>query len=155
MSVVQTLGLVDHHYRTAHNVTIVFVDGTVMTNINKTLKWLESNIYENYYQIISKDESTQMHEVNIAKEQDMRLVEKKIRQKIADLKENFKRRCRMLLMAMHDGFPELQDNQRSTISAIVTTPAIISGHHFEHMWFVNNQNVLYHVHVVSVKCSKR
>ena len=38
----------------------------------------------------------QIHEVNIVKEQDMRLVEN--RQKIAVLEENFKRSCRMLLM---------------------------------------------------------
>ena len=52
-------------------------------------------------------------------------------------------------------FPELQDNQRSTITAILTNPAIIIGFHFEHMWFVDNQNVLYQGHVLSVKCSKR
>ena len=39
----------------------------------------------------------QIHEVNIVKEQDMRLVEN--RQKIAVLEENFTRSCRMLLMA--------------------------------------------------------
>ena len=33
--------------------------------------------------------------------------------------------------------------------------AIIIGLHFEHMWFVNNQIVLYQGHVLSVKCSKR
>ena len=37
---------------------------------------------------------------------------------------------------LHDEFPELQDNQRSTITAILTNPAIIIGFHFEHMWFV-------------------
>ena len=56
---------------------------------------------------------------------------------------------------LHDEFPELQDNQRSTITAILTNPAIIIGFHFEHMWFVDNQNVLYQGHVLSVKCSKR
>ena len=39
----QTLGLADHHFRTAPNVTIGFIDGKVKTKINKTLKWLESN----------------------------------------------------------------------------------------------------------------
>ena len=56
---------------------------------------------------------------------------------------------------LHDEFPELQDNQRSTITAILTNPAIIIGFHFEHMWFVDNQNVLCQGHVLSVKCSKR
>ena len=32
---------------------------------------------------------------------------------------------------LHDEFPELQDNQRSTITAILTNPAIINGFHFE------------------------
>ena len=40
---------------------------------------------------------------------------------------------------LHDKFPELQDNQRSTITAILTNPAIIIGFHFEHMWFVDRQ----------------
>ena len=39
----QTLGLADHHFRTAPNVTTGFIDGKVKTKINKTLKWLESN----------------------------------------------------------------------------------------------------------------
>ena len=56
---------------------------------------------------------------------------------------------------LQDKFPELQDNQRSTITAILTNPALIIGLHFEHMWFVNNQSVLYQGHVLSVKCSKR
>ena len=56
---------------------------------------------------------------------------------------------------LHDEFPELQDNQRSTITAILTNPAIIIGFHFEHMWFVDNQNVLCQGHVLSVKCCKR
>ena len=53
---------------------------------------------------------------------------------------------------LYDEFPELQDNQRSTISAILTNPAVIIG---LHMWFVDNQNVLYQGHLLSVKCSKR
>ena len=56
---------------------------------------------------------------------------------------------------LHDEFPELQDNQRSTITAILTNSAVIIGLHFEHMWFFNNQIVLYQGHVLSVKCSKR
>ena len=56
---------------------------------------------------------------------------------------------------LRDEVPELQDNQRRTITAIPTNPAVIIGLHFEHMWFVNNQNVLYQGHVLSVKCSKR
>ena len=56
---------------------------------------------------------------------------------------------------LHDEFPELQDNQRSTITAILSNPAVNIGLHFEHMWFVNNQSVLYQGHVLSVKCSKR
>ena len=56
---------------------------------------------------------------------------------------------------LHDEFPELQNNQRSTITAILTNPAVIIRLHFEHMWFVDNQNVLYQGHVLSVKCSKR
>ena len=53
---------------------------------------------------------------------------------------------------LHDEFPELQDNQRAPL--LQYSPIII-GLHFEHMWFVNNQSVLYQGHVLSVKCSKR
>ena len=102
-----------------------------------------------------------MHEVNIAKEhagyatcrkkksdKDCRkLRERKLQKKVQNVADGKGQ--------LHDGFPELQDNQKSTISAILTNPAIISGHHFEHMWFVDNLNVLYQVHVVSVKCSKQ
>ena len=44
---------------------------------------------------------------------------------------------------------------REHLTAILTNPAVIIGLHFEHMWFVNNQIVLYQGHVLSVKCSKR
>ena len=34
-------------------------------------------------------------------------------------------------------------------------PAYICGHYFEHMWFVDEQNVLYEGHIISVKCSSK
>ena len=40
---------------------------------------------------------------------------------------------------------------RKAIYSSLEYQAII-GLHFEHMWFVNNQNVLYQGHVLSVKC---
>ena len=55
---------------------------------------------------------------------------------------------------LHDDFPaELR--KAPLLPVILTNPAIINGLHFEHLWFVNNQNFLYQSHVISVKCSKR
>ena len=90
------------------------------------------------------------------KKQDKQLVEKN-QKKMAHSEDN----CKKLQDVAHgkaqlqDEFPELQDNQRSTITAILTNPAVMIGLHFEYMCFVNNQIVLYQGHVLSVKCSKR
>ena len=99
---------------------------------------------------------SQMHEKILQKKQDKRLVEKNQKKD-----GTFRRKLQKNLQDVADGkaqlqdeFPELQDNQRSTIAAILTNPAVIIGPHFEHMWFVNNQIVLYQGHVLSVKCSK-
>ena len=116
----QTLGLADHHFRTAPNVTIEFIDGKVKTKRNKTLKWLESNIHDEQDRImkfsIKQSQKmkvlTQMHEKHIAKEQDKRLVEKtqkkdgtfrrKLQKKLQDVADG--------KAQLHDEFPELQDN---------------------------------------------
>ena len=85
-------------------------------------------------------------------------LQKKIRKKMAHSEENCKKKMQDVAdgkAQLHDEFPELQDNQRSTSTAILTNPAVVIGLHFEHMWFVNNQNVLYQGHVLSLKCSKR
>ena len=61
--------------------------------------------------------------------------------KITHSEENCKKKLQDVAdgkAQLHDEFPELQDNQRSTITAILTNLAIIIGFHFEHMWFVDN-----------------
>ena len=50
---------------------------------------------------------------------------------------------------------ELDDDQANIIKNILHDPISISGHYFEHMWFVNEQNVLYEGHITSVKCSSK
>ena len=96
---------------------------------------------------------SQMHEkiLQKKKKQDKRLVEKKnwhIQKKTA-------KTCRMWLMERPNSKMNSQNYRiiREHLTAILTNPAV--GLHFEHMWFVNNQIVLYQGHVLSVKCSKR
>ena len=48
-------------------------------------------------------------------------------------------------------FQELNDDQANIIKNILHDPLCVSGHYFEHMWFVDEQNVLYEGHTISVK----
>ena len=74
-------------------------------------------------------------------------------------KKTAKKNCRIWLMERPNCMMSSQNyriiSEAPLRAAILTNPAVIIGLHFEHMWFVNNQNVLYQGHVLSVKCSKR
>ena len=48
-------------------------------------------------------------------------------------------------------FQELNDDQANIIKYILHDTLSISGHYFEHMWFVDEQNVPYEGHIISVK----
>ena len=140
----QTLGLADHHFITAPNITIGFIDGKVKTKINKTLKWLESNTQDQQDRVmqfcINQSQKmkvlTQMHEKKYCKRTGQATCRKK-----SEKDGTFRRKLQKKMQdvadgkaQLHDEFPELQDNQRSTITAILTNPAVIIGLHFEHMW---------------------
>ena len=76
----KTLGLADYHFRHAYN---GFVDAKVKSKINKTLPWLCSKPHNEQEEIIKFciGQAQKMkllihtHELNIAKEQDKRLLE--------------------------------------------------------------------------------
>ena len=48
-------------------------------------------------------------------------------------------------------FPELSPHQVSIILKVLSDTSSILGLYFEHLWYVNEKNVLYNGHVVSVK----
>ena len=48
-------------------------------------------------------------------------------------------------------FPELSPHQVSIILKVLSDTSSILGLYFEHLWYVNEKNVLYNEHVVSVK----
>ena len=52
-------------------------------------------------------------------------------------------------------FADLTDDQINTILEVLANPCTINGLYCEHLWFVNQQNVMYKGHVINVKCSKK
>ena len=52
-------------------------------------------------------------------------------------------------------FKEINDDQANIIINILHDRLSISGHYFEHMWFVDEQNVLCEGNIISVKCSSK
>ena len=90
----------------------------------------------------------------VAKLQDERLIEKKNQKKIADSEKKS--------ISVAEGkselpiqFSYLTDDQMNTISEDLANPCTINGLYCEHLWFVNQQNVMYKGHVINVKYSKK
>ena len=52
-------------------------------------------------------------------------------------------------------FADLTDDQMKTILEVLANPCTINGLDCEHLWFVNQQNVMYKGNVINVKCSKK
>ena len=50
-------------------------------------------------------------------------------------------------------FADLTDDQMKTILEVLANPCKCNK--CEHLWFVNQQNVMYKDHVINVKCSKK
>ena len=48
-------------------------------------------------------------------------------------------------------FSDLTDDQMNTISEVLGNPCTINGIYCEHLWFVNQQNVMYKGHFINVK----
>ena len=51
-------------------------------------------------------------------------------------------------------FPEMDESHINITKAILANPEVIDGLYFEHLWFVNEENVLYQGKIVAVKLSK-
>ena len=97
------------------------------------------------------------HEENVAKQQDRRHIEKN-QKKDATFRHRLEKKLRNVLEGKTEllfEFQELNNDQASIIKNILHDPLCISGNYFEHMWFVNEQNVLYEGHITSVKCSSK
>ena len=115
----KTLGLADYHFRNAHtcNVKIGFVDAKVKSKINKTIPWLCSKPHNEQEKIIKfcKGQAQKLkllihtHELNIAKEQDQRLLERdqkkdsSYRRKFQKKIQCCRRQCRIVHRVSRDG----------------------------------------------------
>ena len=96
------------------------------------------------------------HELNIAKEQDKRLLER-------DQKKDssYQRKLQKKIQSVAEGkaelcieFPEMDESHISITKAIIANPVVIDGLYFEHLWFINEENVLYEGKIVAVKLFK-
>ena len=93
------------------------------------------------------------HELNVAKEQDKRLLERNQKKD-----SSYRRKLQKKIQSVAEGnaelcieFPEMDE---SHIKAILANSEVIDGLCFEHLWFVNEENVLYLSKIVAVKLSK-
>ena len=48
-------------------------------------------------------------------------------------------------------FPELSEAQKSTILTVMSDSSFLNGLYFEHVWYVNEHNVLYNGHIIVLK----
>ena len=140
----KTLGLADYHFRNAHNVKIGFVDAKVKSKINKTLPWLCSKPHDEQEKIIKfyigQAQKLKLlihtHELNIAKEQDKRLLER-------DQKKDssYRRKLQKKIQSVAEGnaelcieFPEMDESHINITKAILANPEVINGLYFEQLW---------------------
>ena len=94
-------------------------------------------------------------ELNIAKEQDKRLLERdqkkdssyrrKLQKKIQSFAEGNAELCKE--------FPEMGESHINITNAILANPEVIDGLYFEYLWFVNEENVFYQGKIVAVNLS--
>ena len=87
------------------------------------------------------------HELNVAKEQDKRLLERNQKKD-----SSYRRKLQKKIQSVAEGnaelcieFPEMDESHINITKAIL---------YFEHLWFVNEENVLYQGKIVAVKLSK-
>ena len=130
----KTLGLADYHFRNAHNVKIGFVDAKVKPKINKMLPWLCSkphNEQENF--CIGQAQNMKLllhtHELNVAKEQDKRLLERN--QKKDSI---YRRKLQKKIRSVAEGnaelcieFLEMDDSHINITKAILANPEVTDG----------------------------
>ena len=76
-----------------------------------------------------------IHELNSAKEQDKRLLERNQKKKIAVVKKKIQSvaDCNAELCIE---FPEMDESHINITKAILANPEVIDGLNFEHLWFV-------------------
>ena len=100
--------LSDYHFRNVHNVKIGFVDAKAKSKINKTLPWLCSKHHMSRKKCIGQAQKMKLliytHELNIAKEQDKRLLERNQKKdsSYTCIEESYKRKYRVLQKAMQN-----------------------------------------------------
>ena len=155
-----TLGLADYLFRKATTMKVGFLDSKVKSKLNKTLLWLCSLPLEEQHRMVTfciKQSKKvryafQVHEKNIARLQEQR--QKVKNQKKEDtFRRSIEKKLRCVVEMEHNllnEFPELSPHQVSIILRVLSDTSSILGLYFEHLWYVNEKNVLYNVHVVSV-----
>ncbi|KAL5497354.1 hypothetical protein EMCRGX_G013815, partial [Ephydatia muelleri] len=92
------------------------------------------------------------HELNVGKEQDKRLLERNQKKD-----SSYRRKLQKKIQSVAEGNAELYiEFQRwmNPTKAILANPEVIDGLCFEHLWFVNEENVLYQGKIVAAKLSK-
>ncbi|KAL5491100.1 hypothetical protein EMCRGX_G016322 [Ephydatia muelleri] len=95
-------------------------------------------------------------ELNIAKEQDKWLLERNQKKD-----SSYQRKLQKKIQSVAEGnaelcieFPEMSESHINITQAILANPEVIDGLYFEHLWFVNEENVFYQGKIVAVKLSK-
>ena len=91
------------------------------------------------YRTGSKDEVASS-ELNVAKEQDKRLLERNQKKD-----SSYRRKLQKKMQSVAEGnaelcieFPEMDESHTNITKAILANPEVIDGLYFEHLWFVND-----------------
>ena len=156
-----TLGLADYLFRKATSMKVGFLDSKVKSKLNKTLLWLCSLPLEEQHRMVTfciKQSKKvryafQVHEKNIARLQEQRRKVKN-QKKEDTFRRSIEKKLRCVVEMEHNllnEFPELSPHQVSIILKVLSDTSSILGLYFEHLWYVNEKNVLHNGHVVSVK----
>ena len=138
-----------------------FLDSKVKSKINKTLLWLCSHPLDKQDKMVKfcikqgkkVRYACRVHEQNIARLQDQRQRVKN-QKKEDTFRKSIEKKLRCVVEKednLLNEFPKLSPHQITTILNILSDISSILGLYFEHLWYVNEKNVLYNGHVVFVK----
>ena len=159
----QVLGMTDHQHHRCPNATVGYIDGKVKASKNKTLDWVETKTMEEQEKMIMfsikrartvrairKKREQQINEIYYERQKDkQQKKDKKYRNKIEKQFKNILSGKTSL-----DEVSDLPVDKLETVQNIIDDNSWLVEKYIEHIWFENDENVLFHGHILELKRPK-
>ena len=148
-----TLGLADYIIRKATNMRVGFLDGKIKSEItllrlcshppDKMVKFCIKQVGKSGMHAMCMSKTLQKYWINDKNTQIKRRTVLEVDKKLLSTAENVEN--------LEKDFSELSEAQRSTILTVLSDVPSLNGVYFEHVWYVEEHNVLYNGHIIVVK----